>query len=147
MKSFIESVTPPNTALWGQAGLEPDAGPGTAPDPTAPFMLSASLDSQGDVVKWKTSQPAGVSGVIYSVQRAIDGGGFVLLDSVGGKTFTDETVPVGTQSVSYTVRAKRGTQMSAWSEALTIRFGRVGGGGFAITSTETGPVGGMKMAA
>ncbi len=148
MKSFIESVTPPNTALWGQAGLEPDAAPGTAPDPTAPFMLSASLDSQGDVIiKWKTSQPAGVSGVIYSVQRAIDGGSFVLLDSVGGKTFTDETVPVGTQSVSYIVRAKRGTQMSAWSEALTIRFGRVeggGGGGFAITSTETGP---MKMAA
>ncbi|MBY0307700.1 MAG: hypothetical protein K2Q09_03070, partial [Phycisphaerales bacterium] len=44
MKSFIESVTPPNTALWGQAGLEPDAGPGTAPDPTAPFRLSATLD-------------------------------------------------------------------------------------------------------
>lgn len=143
MKSFIDNAH--NPALWGQAGLEPDAGPGTAPDPTAPFMLSATLDSQGDViVKWKTSQPAGVSGVIYSVQRAIDGGGFVLLDSVGGKTFTDETVPVGTQSVSYIVRAKRGTQMSAWSEALTIRFGRVGGGGFAITSTETGP---MKMAA
>jgi hypothetical protein len=111
----------------------------------APFMLSASLDSQGDViVKWKTSQPPGVSGVIHSVQRALDGGAYVLLDSVGGKTFTDETVPVGTQSVSYTVKAKRGTQMSAWSEALTIRFGRVGGGGFAITSTGTAP---MKMAA
>lgn len=143
MKSFI--VNAHNPALWGQAGLEPDAAPGTAPDPTAPFMLSATLDSQGDVIiKWKTSQPAGVSGVIYSVQRALDGGAYVLLDSVGGKTFTDETVPIGTQSVSYTVKAKRGTQMSAWSEALTIRFGRIGGGGFAITSTETAP---MKMAA
>ncbi len=143
MKSFIDNAH--NPALWGQAGLEPDAGPGTAPDPTAPFKLSATLDSQGDViVKWKTSQPAGVSGVIYSVQRALDGGAYVLLDSVGGKTFTDETVPVGTQSVSYTVKAKRGTQASDWSEALTIRFGRVGGGGLAITSTEIAP---MKMAA
>jgi hypothetical protein len=52
--------------------------------------------------------------------------------------------------VSYTVKAKRGTQMSPWSEALTVRFGRIGGGGgggFAITSTETGPVSEIKMAA
>jgi len=96
------------------------------------------------IVKWKTSQPPGVSGVIYSVRRALDGGDYVLLDSVGGKTFTDETVPVGTQSVSYAVKAKRGLQMSGWSESLTIRFGRIGGGGLTITSTETGP---MKMAA
>ncbi len=144
MKSFIENAH--NTALWGQAGLEPNAGPGTAPDPTAPFMLSATLDSQGDViVKWKTSQPAGVSGVVYSVRRSVDSGVFVLLDSVGGKTFTDETVAIGTQSVSYAIKAKRGTRMSVWSEALTIRFGRVGGGGgLFITSTESKPV---KMAA
>lgn len=142
MKSFIEASG--NTALWSQAGLEPPAAPGTAPDPTAPFMLSASLDSQGDViVNWKASQPAGVSGVIYSVRRALDGGDYVLLDSVGGKTFIDETVPVGTQSVSYTIKAKRGNQSSAWSEALTVRFGRVGGG-LSIMSTETSP---MKMAA
>lgn len=143
MKAFIENSN--NAALWGQAGLEPNAPPGTAPDPVAPYQLSASLDSLGNViVKWKTSQPPGVSGVIYSVRRAIDGGNYVLLDSVGGKEFTDETVPIGTQSVSYAVKSKRGTQMSGWSESLTIRFGRVGGGGLTITSTETTP---MKMAA
>ena len=101
MKSFIEAATPPNSALWGQAGLEPNGLSGTAPSPTAPYQLSATLDSQGNViVKWKTSQPAGISGVIYSVQRSIDGGACVLLDSVGGKVFTDEQVPIGTQSVS-----------------------------------------------
>ena len=67
----------------------------------------------------------------------------MLLDSIGAKTFTDETVPVGTQSVSDTIKSKRGTQMSDWSEALTIRFGRIGGG-LAITSTESAPI---KMAA
>ncbi len=76
--------------------------------------------------------------------RSIDGGNYVLLDSVGGKEFTDEGVPIGTQSVSYAVKSNRGTQMSGWSEALTIRFGRVGGGGLTIVSTETKPV---KLAA
>lgn len=142
MKSFIENAH--NEALWGQAGLAPDAGPGKPQAPTAPFLLSASLDSEGDViVKWKTSQPAGVSGVIYSVRRALDGGEYVLLDSVGGKVFIDQTVPIGTTSVSYIIKAKRGTQSSDWSEALTVRFGRVGGG-LSIMSSESGPV---KMAA
>jgi hypothetical protein len=100
----------------------------------------------------KTSQPAGVSGVVYSIRRSLDGGDYSLPDSVGGKTFTDETVPAGTQSVAYTIKAKRGTQESDWSEALTLRFGR-GGGGLTITSSETTPAGGagesdgMKMAA
>ena len=144
MKSFIENSN--NLALWSQAGLEPPAPAGTAPDPVAPTKLSATLDSQGDViVSWKTSQPAGVSGVIYSVRRSIDGGQFVFLDSVGGKTFTDETVAIGTQSVAYALKAKRGTQMSDWSEALTIRFGRIGGGGgLFIASSESTPA---KMAA
>lgn len=142
MKSFIEASG--NTALWSQAMLDPPSPAGTAPDPTAPFALSAGLDSQGDViVTWKASQPAGVSGVIYSVRRALDGGDYVLLDSVGGKTFTDQTVPVGTASVSYAVKAKRGSQMSDWSEALTVRFGRAGGG-LSIESTETSPA---RMAA
>jgi hypothetical protein len=58
-----------------------------------------------------------------------------------------ETVPVGTHSVAYTIKAKRGTQFSDWSEALTLRFGRAGGG-LTITSSETTPAdAGMKMAA
>lgn len=88
-----------------------------------------------------------MSGVIYSVRRSIDSADFVLLDSVGGKEFVDETVPVGTQTVSYSVKAKRGSQSSGWSEALTIRFGRIGGGSggaMFIASTETKPV---KLAA
>lgn len=136
MKSFIENSG--NTALWAAAGLTPDAERGTAPAPTAPFELRAELDSVGNViVSWKTSQPRGVSGVIYSVQRSIDGGAFALLDSVGEKQFIDETVPTSANSISYIIKAKRGNQSSGWSSALTIRFGRVGGGGFAIVGQST----------
>lgn len=139
MKSFIENSG--DSALWGQAGLEPNAAPGTAPAPNAPNRLGATLDSVGNViVNWKASQPTGVSGVIYSVQRSLDNGPFVLLDSVGEKEFVDETLPIGTQTVSYTVKAKRGNKSSAWSEALILRFGRVGaGGGLTIASMTTAP--------
>lgn len=150
MKSFIENSN--NPALWAQAGLVPDSAPGTSPSPNAPYQLNANLDSQGNViVKWKTSQPAGVSGVIYSIRRSVDMGqgdaGYVLLDSVGGKEFIDTTVPVGAASVSYAVQAKRGTQVSGWSEALTVKFGRASGGGLSISSAETSPSSDVRIAA
>ncbi len=133
----------------------PDSAPGTAAAPNAPYQLNANLDSQGNViVKWKTSQPAGVSGVIYSVRRSVDmgqgDGGYVLLDSVGGKEFIDTTVPVGAASVSYAIQAKRGEQVSGWSEALTVKCGRASGGnvgGFSIASTQTTPAGEVRIAA
>lgn len=151
IKAFIENSN--NPALWSQAGLEPPAPPGPPPVPTAPYQMSGTLDSIGNViVRWKTSQPAGVFGVIYSVSRSIDGGEFVLLDSVGEKEYIDEAVPEGTRSVSYVVRSKRGKQFSTPSESLTLRFGRAGGGGggFTILSQTIGKAGGKaggKLAA
>jgi hypothetical protein len=104
----------------------------------------------GGEAQRKTSQPAGVSGVVYSIRRSLDGGDYSLLDSVGGKTFSDQSVPMGTHSVSYAIQAKRGGQFSDWSEALTLRFGK-SGGGLTIASSETTPStgegDGMKMAA
>lgn len=46
-------------AVDSQSRMPRDVGAGTAPDPTSPFMLSASLDSQGErIIKLKTSPPA-----------------------------------------------------------------------------------------
>lgn len=139
MKSFIENSG--NTALWGEAGLEPDAPRGTAPDPTSPFDLSAGLDSEGNVIlRWKAAQPRGVFGVIYSVRRSLEGGPFTLLDSVGEKEFVDDGITTGTMLVSYTVQAKRGRQVSPLSTALTIRFGHAAGGGMSIASMSEEPI-------
>lgn len=136
IKAFIE--TSGNESLWAQAGLSPADPPSVAPAPLPPYEMSASLDTVGNLIlRWKTSQPSGVFGVIYSVQRSLDDGPFVLLDSVGEKEFVDMTVPLGTQSVSYTIRAKRGQQVSAWSPAYTVRFGRsLTSGALTITGTE-----------
>lgn len=132
VKSFIEQSG--NANLWATAGLEPPAPRGETPPPNAPFQLGATLDSEGNLLlKWKASQPQGVSSVVYSVRRAFNNtGAFVLLDTVGGKKFLDTTVPTGTTSVSYTVTAKHGTNVSAPSESLTLRFGRAQGGGLSL---------------
>jgi hypothetical protein len=147
IKAFIEDADDPS--LWAQAGIVPSAPPGTAPAPTAPYGLSATLDSEGNLIlKWKASQPRGVTGVIYSIRRNFEDGPFTLIDSVGEKTYTDMTVPFGTKVLSYTIQAKRGPQTSALSPALTIRFGRVGvGGSMSIASMETTPAPAAKLAA
>lgn len=132
IKSFIEQSG--NTALWAQAGLEPPAPRGTTPPPNAPTDLSATLDSEGNLnLKWKASQPRGVSGVVYFIKRSLNNSGtFTQLDTVGEKKFTDSTVPSGATSVDYIVTAKRGGQQSAPSSTLSIRFGRGTGGGLTI---------------
>lgn len=132
IKSFIEQSG--NANLWAQAGLEPAAPRGTTPPPNAPTDLSATLDSEGNLnLKWKASQPRGVSGVVYFVKRALNNSGtFTQLDTVGEKKFTDSTVPSGATSVDYIVTAKRGGQQSAPSSTLSIRFGRGTGGGLTI---------------
>ena len=139
IKSFIEQSG--NSALWSQAGITPDGPRGESPTPNPAFDLNASLDASGNViVTWKTAQPKGVSGVIYTVRRSIDGGPFVLLDSVGEKEFVDDTVMTGTTTVQYTVQCKRGRKTSVLSPALAIRFGQQGGGrsaGRSISSVET----------
>ncbi len=128
-----------NQALWGASGIAPSSTSRTAPDPVPPHTLTTRLDTYGGVVlEWKTSQPVGVSNVTYTVHRAINGGPFALLDSVGAKMLIDETVPIGARSVAYIIKASRGGQSSDWSSAITMRFGRVGG------NAQTSP---MKIAA
>gem|GEM_PF-755751 len=136
IKSFIEQSG--NTKLWADAGLEPPAPRGETPPPNAPYQLSGTLDSEGNlIVKWKATQPQGVSNVIYSIRRAFNNTGtYALIDTVGGKKFIDTTVPTGTTSVSYTITAKHGTNMSEPSESLTLRFGRNLGGGFTLVRDE-----------
>ncbi|MGD9790239.1 MAG: hypothetical protein AB7Q00_01725 [Phycisphaerales bacterium] len=131
--SFIEQSG--NEDLWALAGLTPPAAPGEAPPPNAPTELFATLDSIGNViVSWRATQPAGTSGTIYQVRRALDNEtGFTLLDVVGEKTFTDETVPLGTTTVQYVVYARRSGVLSEPSPVLALRFGRVGvGSGMSI---------------
>jgi hypothetical protein len=133
IKAFIAADGDPG--LWADAGLIPGAtgGPGRgegsrSPDGglRPPFALRTELLTQGAIrLRWKARQPAAASGVLYSIRRALDGGPFTLLELVGGKEFTDETVPAGTASLGYILHARRGSAVSAASAACEVRFGSV----------------------
>lgn len=145
IKAFIEASG--NPALWGQAGLEPPAPRGTTPPPTAAYELSTNLDSEGNLtLKWKASQPRGVSGVVYFVRRSLNGAAFTQLNTVGEKSCIDTSIPLGTASVAYNIIAKRGNDQSPLSETIQIRFGRAPGGTLTIVS-ETHSGGGESLAA
>lgn len=147
IKAFIEQSG--NTALWGQAGLEPPAPRGTTPPPTAAFELATNLDSEGNLtLTWKASQPRGVSGVVYFVRRSLNNAAFVQINTVGEKVCIDTTIPQGTTSVAYNIVAKRGGDQSPLSETIQIRFGHAPGGGLTIVSeTHSGGEGTTSLAA
>ncbi len=136
-------------AIYGLAEIpSPDPRSATAPPPAQPFDIRAQVNGDGSLTLfWKASNPRGVSSVVYKVQRGFGAGPFNLLDTSGGKTYNDDSIPVGTNSVSYIVTGKRGGQSGPMSEIFTARFGSVAGGGMFITGTSVSPSTGVKMAA
>lgn len=129
---------------WAKAGLMPRAPRGSRPAPTPPFDLSAALETQGGLVlTWKSRQPRGASGTVYSVYRGLDGATPTLLENAGTRGYTDETIPAGTRSVCYYVRAHRSGKVSVPSANLFVALGR---GGFEKSGNESGGAG-VKLAA
>jgi hypothetical protein len=140
-----------NPSVYGLADIPaPQPRSQSAPPPGRPSDIAAGVNSDGSLtLSWKSNNPPGVSNVIYRIQRSLNGDtNFVLLDTVGEREFTDDTIPIGTASVSYIITGKRGKQVGPMSETFTARFGRAGGGGGVfIASTSTTPSVGVKMAA
>lgn len=126
--------------IWDLAGIPAPKAPGTGPSPAQPTNLVATLDSLGQLtIKWKASNPRGISGIIYQVYRGLNGATPTALDVVGEKLFVDATVPVGTQSVTYIVRGKHGQRSGPLSSEFTVRFGTGGGGLFIASQGEGAP--------
>ena len=66
---------------------------------------------------------------------------YTIVGGSGNKTFTDESLPLGTDSVQYIVTAIRGSVNGTPSNAFTVQFG-VSGNGFAVNGTAN-----VKLAA
>lgn len=64
---------------------------------------------------------------------------FSIIGGSGNKTFTDESLPLGTDSVQYIVTAIRGSVNGIPSNSFTVQFG-VGGEGFSVAKA------GVKLA-
>ena len=98
---------------------------GAAGEPAQPQELRFSVQSTGAVqIRWSCRQPAGVSGVVTLVYRKLPSDtDFCMVDVVGGKSFTDETLPAGTPSAMYMLQGRRGDRVGPLSHVLTVSFG------------------------
>lgn len=124
--------------VWNLAGIPAPKTPSTLPPPGQPGSITAQLNSLGELtLKWKCTNPRGVTGVIYQVLRGLNGATPALFDLVGEKTLVDGTIPAGTTTVTYLIRARRGSSMGQPSSDFMVRFG-VGGNGVFIASQGEG---------
>lgn len=129
IKAYAETTNNPN--VYTLAGVSPDDAPGTVPAPVPPTEISAGVNSDGSLtLKWKASQPQGVTNVQYYVYRAVNGAqAFTLAGASGSeKTFIDTTLPYGLDRVDYMIQPRRGNVIGAQSNTFTLRFGSVGTG-------------------
>ncbi len=156
IKGFAETTR--NVNVYALGGVSPSDPPSPVPAPLAPDMFTAGVNPDGSLtIKWKVTQPTGVSNVTYIVSRRINGGGggagaFTIVANEGSnKTFLDKTLPIGVDKVEYMVQPKRGNVFGAQSNIFTVQFGSVAGGGAGglnITTTESVPhLEPMKIAA
>jgi biotin carboxyl carrier protein len=112
--------------VYALAQIPAPAAPAPVGPPAAPTELTAGLaiPEGGIEVRWKATQPSGITGVVYKLERALSAGGpFVVVGLTGSKNAIDTTIPAGTSAVVYRVIAQRGSEVSGGDVTLTIRFG------------------------
>jgi hypothetical protein len=123
IRAFAKSTANPDVYIT--AGIPAPASPTPAPPPDAPTNLTITMQTTGEaVLKWKVKQPSPGAEVFTVVHRRLNNtGSFIEFGATGEKTMIDATIPPGTQSVSYVLRARRGDQVSAPSEPVTQFLG------------------------
>lgn len=116
-------------AVYAASSVPPPAPPAPQPAPEAPVDVVADPNADGTVtVRWKAT---GNSGVVYLVYRQLHGNTqWSQIGITGEKKLIDPTVPAGTVSVMYQLRAQRGVQVSGLSQVTQVRFGAGGAAGF-----------------
>jgi hypothetical protein len=134
IKAYAESKNDPN--IYGLAQIPPPSPPTPAVAPSQPINFAVTIEPTGALTLSFESENSGASsGGFFIVQRRLGASGNYTTiggtPGVGGggrrTTFTDDTLPGGTPTVSYIVTPRRGTLVGTSSEAINITFG-IGGG-------------------
>lgn len=114
--------------LYTTARIDPKAAPSPAPTPMVPTEIETTLDNLGSItIRWKSVNPKNASGTSFVILRKLGGAdhaAYRQIGATGRKSFTDATVPPGTPTVHYVVRAVRGDKMSDYSEPVTVYLGQ-----------------------
>jgi len=135
------------TSIYNAAGLPSPAAPTPVAPPGTPRDFTVGINTSNGAVnlKWKCTNPVNGPGTVYMVQRKFSQTGAAQFIGLAGgeKSFTDATLPLGTDSVIYMVTGQRSGVQGQTAE-VNVRFGTVGGN---ATATVIGNSGSVKMAA
>ncbi len=136
IKATADNAANPD-AIYSLAQIPAPTPPQPLPAPGTPTNLSCSILSTGALsLKWKmpSAQPGNT---FYQITRRLPGeASFTIIGGSGNKTFVDETLPLGTDSVQYIVTAIRGNVSGTPSNAFVVQFG-VGGNFVANANANT----------
>jgi hypothetical protein len=124
-----------NPNVYNLAQVPPPAPPTPAPLPGQPTNFSVGLTGSGGILlTWKSANSSPSSGAYFTVRRRLAGEStFTVAGGTGSKSFVDDTVPFGTNMVTYLVQGFKGQAAGPESEQLTVQFG-VGGAGASATA-------------
>jgi len=126
IKAFADTTSNPN--VYSLAQIPPPAAPTPLPPPGQPTSFAVQLTPAGALyLSWKSANSAASSGAFFTVKRRLEGEStFTLIGGTGSKSFSDDTVPFGTNTLTYIVQGFRGIEPGPESEQLSVQFG-VGG--------------------
>ena len=117
--------TAPNpSAVYAAAQIPPPATPAPSPAPGSPEGFRISLEASGSLrFAFKAVHPAKVKGVTYLVQRQdTPQGPFQFFKLAKQRTFTDNSFPATSSTISYMVTAQTATK-SGQPATVTVRYG------------------------
>jgi hypothetical protein len=95
--------------------------------PGKPENFQVELTTLGWLaLRWTCDQPAGAAGTMYQVHRRLgEGKPFEYVGTAGERKYVDTSVPAGTASVTYQVRAVRSKSVGPWA-TFNVNLGSTG---------------------
>ncbi|HRQ72821.1 MAG TPA: hypothetical protein PLU35_07320 [Phycisphaerales bacterium] len=122
IKAYAETTEDPS--VYAEADVPPPAQPSPLGPPGTPTDIVTTINNRGYVeIRWKADNAANSSGAYFRIERRLsDEQAFRLLGTTGHKTFTDETIPVGTHQATYIITPCRGDASGEPSEQFVVPF-------------------------
>lgn len=119
IKAFAAASGDPQ--VWVLSGLSPRDEPGETPAPEVPSDINAELLNQGYIrLSWKGKGPRGT---FYIVKRRLDNEqSYTVIATVTDKNFTDESIPFGTDRVTYAIDAQQ-TDKLVYGPVKVVQIG------------------------
>ncbi len=123
--------------VYIKAEVSPPAPPTPPGPPVAPKSVTADPNATGTItLKIKGSVAKNAS---FHIERSVDNGPWVLVNPTRSKTWTDEAVPMNTNTITYRVFGVRDNKRSDNATSATVNFGNLPAALQAAFRSDAGP--------